>query len=374
MVQDKSTLEGFLSRYRSLGMTLTYLYGVGRIAEYTGTEWAYHLGDALGSVRQISNSTAGVTMTQTYEPYGSLSSSIGTAVSNYGFANEWTDGTGLQHLRARYLDTGIGRFISRDVWGGDYNRPLSLNRWMYVEGNPVNYSDPSGLFSIGGNNITPPINPLTSLMYTLSQTGLDLDCLELYLSGGMYSAGMYDATNSRFVYIAFYRNQSELEKQMIRDAMVNIILNSSGNFYEKYIKGNRLHVLPSFWSFKSCGRWVFGAISVNVMPSCGLPTATHEIFHWIDENSGWKLSKAFMVYVGAKEVPYPMPHYDVGPELPPSYGADHPRNPPDRKEDFAESAEEYFFPHHDARIVRHERRWKFIDYLLKTGEVPQTFH
>jgi hypothetical protein len=24
------------------------------------------------------------------------------------------------------------------------NRPLSLNRWMYVEGNPVNYSDPAG--------------------------------------------------------------------------------------------------------------------------------------------------------------------------------------------------------------------------------------
>ena len=28
---------------------------------------------------------------------------------------------------------------------GDYNRPLSLNRWMYVEGNPVNFADPSGL-------------------------------------------------------------------------------------------------------------------------------------------------------------------------------------------------------------------------------------
>jgi RHS repeat-associated protein len=51
----------------------------------------------------------------------------------------------LQHLRARYLDTGVGRFISRDVWGGDYKRPLSLNRWMYIEGNPVNFIDPTGL-------------------------------------------------------------------------------------------------------------------------------------------------------------------------------------------------------------------------------------
>ncbi|MBK7450192.1 MAG: hypothetical protein IPJ47_12525 [Anaerolineales bacterium] len=30
------------------------------------------------------------------------------------------------------------------MWGGEYNRPLSLNGWGYVEGNPVNYVDPSG--------------------------------------------------------------------------------------------------------------------------------------------------------------------------------------------------------------------------------------
>lgn len=30
------------------------------------------------------------------------------------------------------------------TWAGDYNRPLSLNRWNYVEGNPVNFTDPSG--------------------------------------------------------------------------------------------------------------------------------------------------------------------------------------------------------------------------------------
>lgn len=38
----------------------------------------------------------------------------------------------------------MGRFLTRDTWAGNYNRPLSLNRWNYTEGNPVNYTDPSG--------------------------------------------------------------------------------------------------------------------------------------------------------------------------------------------------------------------------------------
>lgn len=50
-------------------------------------------------------------------------------------------------LRARYYNPADGRFQSRDTWSGDYNRPLSLNRWMYVEGNPVNLIDPTGNIS-----------------------------------------------------------------------------------------------------------------------------------------------------------------------------------------------------------------------------------
>lgn len=44
-----------------------------------------------------------------------------------------------------------GRFLTRDTWMGDYISPLSLNRWMYVEGNPVNLTDPSGLIPCSEN-------------------------------------------------------------------------------------------------------------------------------------------------------------------------------------------------------------------------------
>jgi RHS repeat-associated protein len=121
----------------------SYLYGLGRISE-DNTDWVYYLTDALGSVRQLADTSATVLMAQSYDPYGTPLTTYGETTSNYGFTGEWTDDTGLQHLRARYLDTGIGRFISRDVWGGNFNDPLSLNRWNYVEGNPVNWVDPSG--------------------------------------------------------------------------------------------------------------------------------------------------------------------------------------------------------------------------------------
>lgn len=54
------------------------------------------------------------------------------------------DSTQLLYLRARHYSPADGRFTSRDTWSGDVNRPLSLNRWMYVEGNPVNHIDPTG--------------------------------------------------------------------------------------------------------------------------------------------------------------------------------------------------------------------------------------
>ena len=60
--------------------------------------------------------------------------------------NEYSgDSTQLTYLRARYYASGTGRFLTRDTWMGDYNRPLSLNRWVYGYGNPVNQIDPTGL-------------------------------------------------------------------------------------------------------------------------------------------------------------------------------------------------------------------------------------
>jgi len=136
-------LAGGLTQVLADG-TNVYLYGNGRIAQYQGTQAGYFLGDALGSVRQLVNGNGNVTLVKSYEPYGELMDSAGSSVTSYGYTSEWTDATGLVYLRARYYAPGQGRFLNRDVWDGDYSRPLTLNKWLYVSANPVNFIDSSG--------------------------------------------------------------------------------------------------------------------------------------------------------------------------------------------------------------------------------------
>lgn len=69
----------------------TYLYGNNRIAQESGSDMGYFLGDALGSVRQLTDGSGAITRTESYDPYGNAISSEGTATSIYGFDDEQTD-------------------------------------------------------------------------------------------------------------------------------------------------------------------------------------------------------------------------------------------------------------------------------------------
>jgi YD repeat-containing protein len=72
--------------------TTQYVYALGTrpLAQYGGT-WEYLLADALGSVRQIVDADGNVTLAESYEPYGSLLSSNGTASSIFGYSGEQVD-------------------------------------------------------------------------------------------------------------------------------------------------------------------------------------------------------------------------------------------------------------------------------------------
>ena len=124
--------------------TNTYLYGMGRIAQ-VNTTTEYFLGDALGSVRQLTDASGEITLAKSYQPYGEMLSSFGSSASPFAFTGEQQDASGLTYLRARYYSSGDGRFLTRDTWMGNESAPMSFNRWNYTQSNPINYTDPTGL-------------------------------------------------------------------------------------------------------------------------------------------------------------------------------------------------------------------------------------
>jgi RHS repeat-associated protein len=107
----------------------------------------------------------------------------------YQYTNEYTDSyIKLIYLRSRIYSPEAGRFLTKDSWQGDYNRPLSLNRWMYVEGNPINSIDPSGHFATGPGPwcsdsissrvdfVVNNVNRIPGLLNTYAAAGIGVQC------------------------------------------------------------------------------------------------------------------------------------------------------------------------------------------------------
>jgi len=124
--------------------TASYYYGLGRIAQQKDGVTDYFLTDALGSVRQLSDTNGSMTFRQSFDPFGNMLGQSGQGGSNYGYAGEWTDASGLQYLRARYYSPEQGRFLTRDPFSGFLNQPSTLNAYAYVTNNPILLTDPSG--------------------------------------------------------------------------------------------------------------------------------------------------------------------------------------------------------------------------------------
>jgi len=107
----------------------------------------YFHADHLGSSNVITGPTGTVVETMTYYPYGEVKSdSPGTPVNvPYKYTGKERDSsTGLMYYEARYYDPKLGRFISADTIIPNFRDPQDLNRYSYVNNNPLRYTDPSG--------------------------------------------------------------------------------------------------------------------------------------------------------------------------------------------------------------------------------------
>ena len=121
------------------------LYSADSTSEVMGSISNYYMYDGRGSVAQLINEQAELKASYIYDAYGNITYGSNAYESFYGYnAEETSPVTGLEYLRARYYDSEVGRFNTPDTYLGDITNPQSLNRYAYVENNPVNLIDPSG--------------------------------------------------------------------------------------------------------------------------------------------------------------------------------------------------------------------------------------
>ncbi|MEU1049405.1 RHS repeat-associated core domain-containing protein [Streptomyces sp. NPDC005897] len=110
----------------------------------TGGKSYYYLTDATGNVLGLTDSTGKRTHTYAYGPTGLPRTTPSEAVPQpYRYAGSYADPTGLYKMGHRYYDPTLGRFTQPDPSGQEENP------YLYAEGDPVNRTDPTGLFGWG---------------------------------------------------------------------------------------------------------------------------------------------------------------------------------------------------------------------------------
>jgi RHS repeat-associated protein len=160
------------------GATLaTYAYGnyIDEVLamERGGQTYYYHQ-NALWSVEAVTDGTQTVVERYSYDAYGMATVTNGAGIPvmanawgapHSAIGNPWLftgrqldEEGGLYYYRARYYDSGKGRFLQRDPLG--YKGGANL--YQYVRGNPINGIDPYGLKDIcclkNKDNWNPPTN------------------------------------------------------------------------------------------------------------------------------------------------------------------------------------------------------------------------
>lgn len=127
-----------------------YHYGKGPLAvsDVAATTTTNFLGtDALGSVTDATSATGSVVAARQYDAWGNHRNGTAPSAGDFklGFTGHQFDTeTGLTYARARYYDSELGAFISRDSYEGTQKHAPSLHRYAYAYANPLKWRDVSG--------------------------------------------------------------------------------------------------------------------------------------------------------------------------------------------------------------------------------------
>ena len=122
-------------------------YGNGLLYEDNEKGTYYHHYNNIGSTIFLTNSSGKIVEEYSYGTYGELLSGD-TSKTKYLYNGQYgiqTEINGLLYMRTRYYNPEVKRFINQDTVLGSIANSQSLNRYAYVQGNPISLIDPFGM-------------------------------------------------------------------------------------------------------------------------------------------------------------------------------------------------------------------------------------
>jgi RHS repeat-associated protein len=134
-------------------VTNYYMFGGARVAmRQANNEVFYLFGDHLGSSSLVVDWQGRKISEMRYAPWGETRWAWeldGEGYSNRLYTSQIEQNRNyvgqLYDYGARFLNVTTGRFVSADIFiDGGNNNPKGLNRYLYAQGNPIRYNDPTG--------------------------------------------------------------------------------------------------------------------------------------------------------------------------------------------------------------------------------------
>ena len=120
------------------------------ITESSAPNYSYYIADSLGSALRCVNDSSIAQPVTRYNVWGETVNAMGNEApmneKHKGFTgHENLENTRLIHMNGRVFDPLIAQFIAPDPIVSNPSRPNNLNRYAYIENNPLVGTDPSGL-------------------------------------------------------------------------------------------------------------------------------------------------------------------------------------------------------------------------------------